>query len=274
MSRSLSSLLVSFACFALAPSVHARDPRLGIELALGISGSTELRTVVMTSPLLTLTAPVSADSGFVAQWGFTVASGEPANDAFAPSFFAIGNPLVGWSIVFVEGFVFTPSLTLPIARAPEAESRRPASEFAFKGGLGLRGAVDPWLWTPDQLGIVLPFAYVSWLDPVLVEAHVKLGFMSPTTGDDPDSDFVLQGKLRLAAHVSGGFWLAAAVTGVYTPTDTIDNFQSAFAPELRYVLGPGSHIELTLLMNIDSPYGPFSEPGKFWGVQIGGSAKL
>lgn len=273
MPRFLPLLIVSCACLA-APATHAREPRLGIELALGISGSTELRTVVLTSPLLTLSAPVSADSGFVAQWGFTVASGEPTNDAFAPSHFAIGNPLVGWSIVFAQGFVFTPSLTLPIARAAEAESRRPASEFAFKGGLGLRGAVDPWLWEPDQLAIVLPFAYVLWLDPILVEAHVKLGFMTPTSGDDPDSDFVLQGKLRLAAHLSGGFWLAAAVTGVYTPTDTIDNFQGAFAPELRYVLGPGSHIELTLLMNIDSPFGPFSEPGKFWGIQIGGSANL
>lgn len=274
MSRPLP-LIVSLVCvFALAPSTHARDPRLGIELALGISGSTELRTVVMTSPLLTLSAPVSADSGVVAQWGFGVASGEPTDASFESSHFAIGNPLIGWSIVFIEGLVFTPSLTLPVARAPAAESRRPASEFAFKGGLGLRGAVDPWLWRPDQLGIVLPFAYVTWLDPILVEAHFKLGFLTPTTGADADSDFVLQGKLRLAAHMTGGFWVAAAVTGVYTPTDTVDNFQGAFAPELRYVLGPGSHIELTLLMNIDTPYGPFSEPGKFWGIQVGGSAKL
>ena len=73
---------------------------------------------------------------------------------------------------------------------------------------------------------------------------------------------------------SVGFWLAAALSGVYTPTDKANNFQSALSPELRYVISPGSHLELSVLMNLDNPFGPFSEPGRFWGLHIGGSAPL
>ena len=271
----LMPALLAMLASGAAVTAHARgDPRLEVELALGISGSTELRTVIMTSPLLTLSAPVTAETAFVAQWGFTIASGEPSSEALDATYFATGNPLIGWSILFFQGFTLTPSLTLPIARRPEGDAARAASEFAFKGGLGLRGAVDPWLWVPDQISFVLPLAYVKWFDPILFEAHLKLGFLSPTNDADSDSDFVFQWKARVAAHLGGGFWLAAGITGVYTPTDTVDNFQSALSPELRYVISPGSHLELSLLMNLDTPYGPFSEPGKFWAVHIGGSAPL
>jgi len=228
----------------------------------------------MTSPLLTLSAPVTAETAFVAQWGFTVASGEPTSDAFDATWFASGNPLIGWSILLIEGFAFTPSVTLPLARRPASESARPASEFAFRGGLGLHGATDPWLWAPDQISVVLPFAYAKWFDPLLIETHIKIGFLSPTSSADSDSDFVFQGEVRLAAHRGGGFWLATGISGVYTPTDTVDNFQSALSPELRYVISPGSHLELSLLMNLDTPYGPFTDPGRFWAVHIGGSAPL
>jgi hypothetical protein len=259
---------------AAVSRAHARgDPRLDLELAFGVSGSTELRTVVMTSPLVTISAPVSGDASFVSQWGFTVATGEPTDPTFASTSFVLGNPLVGWAILFSEGFVFAPSLTLPVASRPDAEHRRPASEFALSGGLGLRGAVDPWLWAPDEFSIVLPLSYVAWLDPVLIETHAKVGFLFPTKGPDADTDFVLQLQLRLAAHLGAGVWLAAGLSAVYTSTD-VDKFQAALSPELRFVIGPGSHLGITLLMNLDTPYGPFSEPGRFWGVHITASARL
>jgi len=254
---------------------HARgDPRLEVELALGVSGSNQLRTVIMTSPLLSLSAPVTAETAFVAQWGFTIASGEPSNDGIDATYIAPGNLLVGWSILFFEGFAITPAITLPIARRPESEAVRPAADFAFKGALGMRGATDPWLWKPDQIGFVLPAAYVKWLDPILVEAHLKFGFLSPTNDAASESAFAFQMEARLAAHLGGGFWLAAGISGVLTPTDKHDKFQSALSPELRYVISPGSHLELSVLMNLDTPFGPFSDPGRFWAVHIGGSAPL
>ncbi len=273
--RSFTRLTVALAVLLVAPRAETRgDPRLELELGFGVSGSTELRTVVMTSPLLTLTAPVTTETGFLARWGFTIATGEPTDPAYDSTYFAAGNPLFGWSIVFADGLVFTPALTLPLARRPAADSRRPASSFALEGGLGLRGAVDQWLWRPDQLALVFPLAYVTWLDPVLVEAHAKVGLLIPTTSDDADTDFIMQPGLRLAIHLGAGVWVAARLTGVYTPTDTGDNFQGAVAPELRYVLGPGSHLGVTLMMNLDSPYGPFTEPGRFWGVHLTGSSPL
>lgn len=274
MARAIQTLLVMAGLGAAEPAFARGDPRLEVEMAFGVSGSTELRTVVMTSPQLTVSAPVGAEIGFVAKWGFTIASGEPTDATFDPTWFAVGNPLLGWSIVLTEGLVFTPSITLPLASFPSREGARPAADFAYRGGLGLRGGVESWLWRPDQFAVVLPFAYVSWLEPVLVEAHAKLAFLSPTTSEDADDDFVLESSLRLAAHFGGGFWLAAGVSAVYTPTDTEDNFSIALAPELRYVLDAGSHLELSLLMNLDTPYGPFTTPGRFWAVHIGGSASL
>lgn len=271
-----SYLLITVAALGASDPAHARgDPRLELQLAFGVSGSTELRTVMMTSPLFTLSAPVSGSSAFVARWGFTVATGEPTDSAFDPTYVAPGNLLLGWSLLLSEGLVFTPSLALPLARRPNADKRRPAADFALRGGVGLRGAVDPWLWTPDQLSLVLPLSHVLWLDPILIESHLKLGVHVATRGEDTDSDFVLQAQLRIAAHLGNSVWLAAGASGVYTPTETNDDaFQAAVSPELRYVFGGGSHLALTLMMNIDSPFGPFSEPGRFWGVHISGSTPL
>lgn len=258
----------------LCGTAHGRgDPRIEFELAAGVSGSTELRTVALMSPLVTISAPISEKTAFLAQWGFSVATGEPRG-AFDATWFAVGNPLIGASLVLLEGLVFSPSLTFPVAKRPDGEARRPASSFAFDGAIGMRGATDLWLWAPDELAVVLPLAWVKWLDPLLLEAHVKLAFLAPTTSDDNDSDFILQMKARLALHIADGVWIGAGLSGVYTPTDTVDNFQSALTPELRYVLGPGSHVGLTLNMNLDTPYGPFSTPGRFWAVVIGGSARL
>lgn len=267
-------LALVIALCALGAPAHGRgDPRIEVELAAGVSGSLELRTVALMSPLVTISAPISEKTAFIAQWGFSVATGEPRGD-FDATWFAVGNPLVGASLILTEGLVFSPSLTFPVAERPDGEAARPASAFAFDGAIGMRGSTDVWLWAPDELAVVLPLAWVKWLDPVLLEAHVKLAFLAPTNSDDNDSDFIFQMKARVALHIADGVWLGAGLSGVYTPTDTIDNFQSALTPELRYVLGPNSHVGVTLTMNIDSPYGPFSTPGRFWAVVLGGSAPL
>jgi len=275
MARAIQMLLVMLLGLGAVDAAHARgDPRLEVEIAFGVSGSTELRTVVMTSPKFTLSAPIGAESGFVAKWGFTVASGEPTDPSFDPTWFAVGNPVLGWSVVLIEGLVLTPSITLPLASFPSRAGARPAADFAYRGSLGLRGAVESWLWRPDQFAVLFPFNYVTWLDPLLLEAHAKLAYLMPTTADDADADIVLEASLRVAAHMGGRFWLAGGVAAVYTPTDTGDNFNIALAPELRYVLDAGSHVELSLLMNLDTPYGPFTTPGRFWAVHIGGSASF
>lgn len=250
------------------------DPRIGLDVAFGISGSTELRTVLMASPLLTLSAPTSAEGGFALKWGFTVASGDPVDPFFAATYVAMGNPLLSWAIRIDEGLVFTPGFTLPLARASRLEADRPAAGFAHEGARGLHGGADPWLWLPDEFAIVLPVTWVRWFDPLLIEAHVKFAFLAPTSKADADSDFVFEGQVRVAVRAAEAFWVAVTGTGVYTPTDTIDNFQASLAPELRYVLGPGRHMSLALVMNLDTPLGPFTEPGRYWGVQLGGSSRF
>jgi hypothetical protein len=33
-------------------------------------------------------------------------------------------------------------------------------------------------------------------------------------------------------------------------------------------------MSLALVMNLDTPLGPFTEPGRYWGVQLGGSSRF
>lgn len=261
---------------ALAPTLARATPpsRLEVELAWGITGSLELRTVLIANTLMTLSAPVTTDSAFVAEWGFTVATGEPVTDAIERTAFAAGNPLVGWAMRLGEGLVLTPSFVLPGARSPEIEAERPAATFALDGAVGLRGGLDRWLWRPDKLAFVLPVTWVHWFEPVLLEAHVKLGLMVPTRGATADNDFALQATARGAWNFHTDLWLNLAASGTWVPTEGANDASLVLEPELRYVLEPYSHIALSLIMNLDAPLGPFWEPGRFWGIILGGSAAL
>jgi hypothetical protein len=268
-------------------TARAQAPsRLEMELALGVSGSTELRSVILMSPLFELSAPVSAESAFVAQWGFSLATGDPTNTAFDSTFAAPGNLLFGWSLRLAEGLVVTPSVALPIATMPNSEARRPAAGFAYAGALGLRGGLDRWLWLPDRISIVVPVALVLWFDPILIESHFKLGFLFPTvseplaavpangrSSEDVD-EFAIQSQVRVAARVGDGIWVATRFSMVYVPTSANDNVELALSPEVRVMLAPYSHVEVSLTMNLDGPLGPFWEPGRFWAVVIGGSTAL
>lgn len=260
--------------------------RLELELAAGVSGSLELRSVILTAPLFTLSAPISDENAFIAQWGFSLATGDPTRTEVDPTFVAPGNPLFGLSLRLGEGLVLSPSFTLPLARMPRAENRRPAATFAYEGALGLRGGLDRWLWLPDRLSLVLPVTFTRWLDPILIESHVKLAFLLPMV-DDPLSavprdgrretdvdEIVLQAELRLAARLGEGLWFGTRFSLVYIPTSDGEEIELALSPELRMALGPWSHIELGVTLNLGQTLGPSWEPGRFWAIILGGSTPL
>lgn len=272
---------------ALGGAARADTPsRLELELAAGVSGSLELRSVILTAPLLSLSAPISDENAFFAQWGFSLATGDPTGGDFAPTFVAPGNPLFGISLRLGEGLVLSPSLTLPLARMPRAESRRPAATFAYEGALGLRGGLDRWLWLPDRLSLILPLTFTRWLDPLLIEAHLKLGVLLPMV-DDPLSavprhgrretdvdELVLQTEVRVAARLGEGLWFATRFAFVYIPTSDGEEVEFSLTPELRLALGPWSHVELGVTLNLGETLGPSWEPGRFWAVILGGSTPL
>jgi hypothetical protein len=271
--RPLAALIATLCTLA---SARAAPPsRLEVELAWGVSGSYDLRSILIANTLLDFSAPINSDSALVVQWGFTIATGEPRREGLDATAFSAGNPLVGWAFRLADGLVLAPSATLPVARSVEDESAIPISTFALEGGIGLRGGLDRWLWRPDKLAFVLPVTWARWFEPLLLELNVKLGLLVPTRGTTADNDFSLQTTARLAWQVhSSSLWLAFTASGTWVPTEGGNDASLVIRPELRYVLEPYSHLEASLIMNLDAPLGPFWQPGRYWGVILGGSASL
>lgn len=280
------ALVIGLALTGPGPARADTPSRLELELAAGVSGSLELRSVILTAPLFTLSAPISDENTFIAQWGFALATGDPTRADLDPTFLAPGNPLFGLSLRLAEGLLLSPSVTLPLARMSRAESRRPAATFAFEGALGLRGGLDRWLWLPDRLSLVLPVTFARWLDPILIETHVKLALLLPMVSDPLSAvprdgrreaavdEILLQSELRLAARLGEGIWFGTRFSLVYIPTSDGEEVELALSPELRMALGPWSHVELGVTLNLGQTLGPSWEPGRFWAVVLGGSTPL
>lgn len=291
MSR-LSVLMSSTALsLGLASSALANGPtRLGVDLSFGISGNQTIKTAMVTSSKLELAAPLTDESALIAQWGVILATADTSVSGLETDYAAVANPLLGWAIRFGEGFALTPSVTLPVAKMPQRPAVSDIAEFTHESAIGQRRGLDRWLWRPDRFAVVIPASLVLWFEPLLIETHAKVAFLFNThkAHQDDDSDtsaadegevkvddtLVLQAQMRVAARLAPRFWLGAEFSAVYVPTSGGNNAELALKPELRYVTGDYSHVDLSFTLNLDQPLGPSWEPGRFWAVMIGTSFAL
>lgn len=263
------SAVACLGAMALAGTAHAVEGRLSI--GSGVAATTELGDVWLVSPLLELGAPITQTLGVQVMWGFTIATGSSPNDGLDGTHVEPGNPLFAFPIRVADGLVFAPGFTLPIADLPDdTDASFAISRAAVNGGRGLRGTVDQWLWFADEVSLVMPLSWAKWVDPFLIEVDAKLAYVVPVTKTDPDDDFVLQANGRMAWRMVPGLFLGVELALVFIPTNSGDNAQTSIAPELRYVIEGRGHLEASLLMNLDTPFGPTFQAGRVWGIHLGG----
>lgn len=170
--------------------------------------------------------------------------------------------------------------TLPFAPANNA-----IDSFAFYYARGIHGAVDSWLWAPSALSFV-GSVRVENVRPIagflLLGAQLDLALIVPVLDAHGDAQLVVQQTIFVAARFL--WWLSAGlrVSVVDEPTSGIrctlpgpacDPVQAALTPYVRIDVDR-AFFDLSLTMNLDTPYGFAFDTGQVWGLRLAGGARF
>ncbi len=144
---------------------------------------------------------------------------------------------------------------------------------AWLGGAAVHAMWDSWLWVPHRIGFVLGSRLDAELPRGLVCAgELGVGVLVPIGDDDgAETDVVVQ------AAAEGGYRAGPVTSGLRLTlyaitTADADDAQFAVEPFVRLFLDP-AFLWLSLVMNIDEPFGFSFDDAKVWGLHLGGGAR-
>ena len=237
----------------VATATGAGDaPRaIGLDVGGYTAGHTGAATSVVVSTL-SFEQPLAEQLVVRARWGFVRLS--QAGNAQHDVTTRLGNPLLS-AIGFYEreGFRLELGLgvTLPEAQLPRGgDARLPRSALAFAADL--HGLADLWLWSPDRLALIVPFALSRHLGSVVLVsvsgAHAV--FLPVAAGERPDLMFLVAGTVQTETAVRVGLRTQLAVL------TRDDSTQTTLAPFLETALGP-TVLRFELVVPVVGPLEPF-----------------
>ena len=152
----------------------------------------------------------------------------------------------------------------------------PREKEALDYAIGVRGGLDPWQWSPTQLGIVVPGGW-SWRGQWLqVGADGALAVLVAAAENPDRPGFAAQVRGHVA--VASPWLLAgAALSGVVNTRDRRNMTQASVGPFVDVPMCFGSRrrptcpfaITAQAIVNLDEPYGFAGDGLRVWGAQAG-----
>jgi hypothetical protein len=147
---------------------------------------------------------------------------------------------------------------------------------ALDYAVAVRGGLDPWLWLPATLGIVVPGGW-TWRAPWMqVGADGALAALVAAANNPDRPGFAAQARGHVA-FASPWVVLGAYVSGAVNTRDTRNKTQVAVGPVLDVPLCFGKRRRQTcpltafgqVNVNLDRPYGFVGDGLHVWGGQVG-----
>lgn len=169
-------------------------------------------------------------------------------------------------------------LTLPLANLYDAGSELFTSKVV---GQALTGGWDPWLSSRPEVAVVVRGDFEYRHTHFFVGAETALGLLLPIEHEGVTGSTILVPQLgvwaagRLVEQLALGvrFQAVAQILTRAAPGASDTEGFTALVPFLRSDLGPG-FIETRVVINLDDPWGPAFDDGRFWGWYIGGGVTL
>lgn len=226
---------------------------------------------IALSPLVAVAYDITDAFRASAQMGLAIAfHGEvtaPETPEPLPSgtAFLFGSPLLAVDWLGATGqwrFRLGAGATLPVSHAEGLDEAH-----AYDAALGMRGGLDPWLWAPDRISIVLRGrAEIEPAPSFVAGAEGAVAGMLWTGDGRRDSLTALQlavdGEFRADEQWAFGGRVAVANHELLPDRSEL---QLSLVPYARIVLG-ASKLTFAVTVNLDSPYGFAFTRGKVWAL--------
>ncbi|MFT7581957.1 MAG: hypothetical protein ACI9MR_003638, partial [Myxococcota bacterium] len=253
------SVMVAFLLLLVTPTAQA-----GGSLALDVGfhhGASPLGDAALLAPVFEGRLSLGNGSALSLRMGaaWLEAEGESA--------FVVGNVALGYAFQMGRGAQLIPTVTVPVAAFDDALT--PLERLAYQRASAVSALRESWLWSTDSLVIAFPLSRLMPLGPLWSRTVSTLSLQIPVRGDASDVSLVIDTNIRVGYPIKRRFLVGLGLSAVWFITD--DFAQFGLEPFVAWVVGPGSELHLTLVTNLDAPFGFAFDSGKVWGLHLGGT---
>lgn len=242
---------------------------------------------IMLSPIFEMRLQLAENWILDAAWGFSYVkfvTGRGDDNPQSNNPFRAGNPWVGVNYQGVKGqfsYRFGVGVALPVASLPDdiTTPDQVAAAAAYALAAATRGNTSYWLWDPHSISVIFPLFFERRKPSgFLWGANFSTGIMIACCGsrsarnNNQRNDAVVQMGAMMGYQAMKWLRVGSQFNVVILPKIPANQkTQVSLEPYLRFGSDDG-FTSVSLVINLDNPWGFSFDKEQVWGLRIGGGA--